>query len=193
MESGLSSLSLLKEQSSVKPGLLITLLAIELNPVLKYLIIHYFESYTERPFMKFLSLLVFAFSINALAAGGGTAVHKGSHNMDIFPVHQADASLSTIPAKPALVAPAFGAKVPAGSVALQWKAVDTAQVYHVQVASDANFKWIVQEDHFVKATEFQASGLEAGKSYYWRVAAVKSDNMTGTMKSNFAANSFLVK
>lgn len=126
---------------------------------------------------------------NEEAAAGHEA--KAEENIGIAQP-EFDASKSFAPAKPKLAEPAAFAKV-SGPVQLKWAAVDTATNYHVQVATDPNFKWILVEDHFVQPTEFTFSTGEAGKTYWWRVAAVKNNNKPTHMKSFFASSSFTVK
>lgn len=111
---------------------------------------------------------------------------------EIFPQKKADKSVATNPSKPSITAPAFNETVGA-NVTLKWESVVGANAYHVQVASDANFKWLVQEDHFVKGTTFEPKGLEAGKKYYWRVSAKKVENDPGYTKGSFAVSSFVTK
>ncbi len=110
-------------------------------------------------------------------------------NTALYPPTVKNAEKSTAPAPPQLQHPEFMAKVPTATN-LKWAASETADVYHLQVATDANFKWLQVDDHNVKQTEFSLKNLEPGKKYYWRVAAWKNGNMPGTNKSFFASSSF---
>lgn len=123
--------------------------------------------------------------------GGGGKVHRD--NSALFPPKQADATLSTPPAKTELQTPKFMDKVSGDSTELTWTAVTGADVYHVQVATDPNFKWLKADDHAVKGTSFKVSGLEKGKKYYWRVAGWKTNNMASTNKASFATSLFTVE
>ncbi|MNL55727.1 hypothetical protein D3C87_1791590 [compost metagenome] len=108
----------------------------------------------------------------------------------LFPPKQPDLAKGKAPAKAKLVGPAYFSTVNGDSTQLSWEAVEGADVYHVQVATDANFKWLVAEDFTVKATNFQVSKLEAGKHYFWRVAGVKEDNASTHRKAFFATSMF---
>lgn len=108
----------------------------------------------------------------------------------LYPEHVANPSMSTPPAKVTLVEPTYMQKVNADSVTLKWNAVDGAESYIVQVATDPNFKWLVKEENLYTKTELSVSNLEANTHYFWRVAAVKSSNIAGTTKGPFAVNTF---
>lgn len=127
--------------------------------------------------------------ITVLSVSMALASSGGSHP-ELFPKPVADKTMSTPPAKVTLTSPTYLQKIAEDSVTLKWQAVETADVYHVQVASDANFKWIISQDYFVKTTEYTVTGLDAGKNYFWRVAAVKSNNMDGHIKGPFTMSSF---
>jgi hypothetical protein len=156
--------------------------------------------------MKILvSVLAFAmtlaFTMKSLAAdaehgaehGGG---HGGGHGglaekmNTLFPPKETNPAKRAVPAKPELVAPAYFAAIKADKTNLEWKAVEGADQYHVQVATDPNFKWLVANEQAVKATNFEVAGLEAGKHYFWRVSAVKTDNWNTFRKSFFAMSMF---
>lgn len=114
-------------------------------------------------------------------------------NGSLFPQPQAEISKATPPAKPELLQPAFQAVVTGENVTLTWKEVASANAYHVQVATDPNFKWLKADEHFVKGSSFEVKGLEKGHLYFWRVAGWKNDNMAGTNKSFFATSAFETK
>lgn len=144
-----------------------------------------------------LSVVVFtmtlALSHTSLAAGGGhggTAVHDPSPEMNkLFPPKKADPTKRVPPAKPELVAPAYHASVDSKATELQWKQVEGATHYHVQVAKDPNFKWLISDAATVTATSFKVDGLEAGKTYFWRVLSVNSNMEQLFTKSPFATPS----
>lgn len=122
---------------------------------------------------------------------GGAPSHRD--NSALFPPKKADPSKSTPPATPKLVAPKFQEELAAGDVTLKWEEVPTANVYHVQVATDPNFKWLKIDDHSVRATTLDVKGLEKGRLYFWRVAGWKNDNMAATSHGQFAVSTFEVK
>ncbi len=120
----------------------------------------------------------------------GSAAKAERDNTALFPAKQANKDLSTPPAAPELVGPAFMKAIKESSITLEWKPVEGVEVYNVQVATDPNFKWLKLEQNLYKGTSLQVSELEAGKQYYWRVAAVKPDNMATFTKSLFTKSMF---
>lgn len=148
--------------------------------------------------MKILvSLLAFAFTLALTSPSvAEEAAHGGGHGNlaekmnSLFPQPQEQPAKHDVPAKPELASPAYFSEIKGDKASLQWKAVAGADEYHVQVATDPNFKWLVANDYHVKATSFEATGLEAGKHYFWRVAAVKTANWDTFRKSFFAMSMF---
>lgn len=142
-----------------------------------------------------ISFSAFCLCLSAQAAddhhGEGGKAHRD--NAALFPQPKADLSKGTPPEAPQLSAPALGTVISSETVALSWRSADGATDYHVQVATDPNFKWLKVENHWVKDTQFEVSGLEKGHRYYWRVASWKKDNVAGANKSPFRASSFEVK
>jgi len=143
--------------------------------------------------MSFLALiLTFGLSQLSFAAEGGGESHHPDMNA-LFPPKQPDATRVTGLAKPKLVEPAFLAAISSDSTVLKWEAVQGADQYKVQVATDANFKWLKAEGNFIKETSFNATGLEKGQRYYWRVWAQKSTNDNGYMTSLSSSSAFEAK
>lgn len=140
--------------------------------------------------------LTFALTSKSLASEEAHGEGHGGHEQlaekmnSLFPPKQADMEAQKIPAKPELSSPAYFTAVKGDTVKLEWKAAQGAQVYHVQVATDANFKWLVAEDQTHKETSFEVTKLEAGKHYFWRVASVRPDNWKTFRKSFFASSMF---
>ncbi|MBX3040213.1 MAG: fibronectin type III domain-containing protein [Bdellovibrionaceae bacterium] len=124
-------------------------------------------------------------------AHGGGLPHRD--NTALFPQPKADPAKASAPAPAKLLEPAFSASVSGEAVTLKWAAVPTADVYHVQVATDPNFKWLKTDDHTVKGTELKVDGLEKGKTYFWRVAGWKNSNMAATNKGTFSSSTFVTK
>jgi hypothetical protein len=126
-----------------------------------------------------------------------TALASSSHHessksyLNLLPQPKANKILATIPKKVILKSPEPLSKVKETSVLLEWAPSEGAETYHVQIAKDPAFKWILQEDHFVTATQFQATNLPKGQ-IFWRVAASKPKNMPAHWKSSFSASSFEV-
>jgi hypothetical protein len=111
-------------------------------------------------------------------------------NLNLFPPPKADLSKSARPAKPELVEPAYRAEVTSDSTTLKWNAVATADAYHLQLATDPVFKWLVVNEELYKGTSFEVKGLEKGKHYFWRVAAMKTDNAPTFMTGWFSLSTF---
>lgn len=127
-------------------------------------------------------------------AHGGHGGHGDlSERMNsLFPEKQKDPEMSKVPAVVELTAPKFLSRVE-GPTVLEWKEAVGANAYHLQVATDPNFKWLVINDHFVKATSFEFTQAEAGKKYFWRVAAYNTNNESTFTKSLFSSSAFLAK
>ena len=139
-----------------------------------------------------VSIVAFAMALTlgsqSIAAGGG----DGHHSMGVAQPKQDPAKRIT-PDSVELVAPEYAAVIAGDKATVEWKGVEGADQYHVQVAKDPNFKWLVANEYFNKTTSYEVSGLEAGKTYFWRVAAVNSKNEQLFRKSSFKASSFAVK
>ena len=128
------------------------------------------------------------------------AAHGKSHEDGIpakmnslYPEKKPDVTQTVGIDKTATVAPAFLATVPAGSVQLSWKPAQGATTYHVQIATDPHFKWLVVNEKFVAETQFNFAQAQTGQRYFWRVAGRKADNNAGYTKGNFTDSAFNVK
>ena len=110
----------------------------------------------------------------------------------LFPEKPKNSKVSARPPSVELTGPKFLAKV-SGEVKLEWKPTAGADSYHIQVATDPNFKWLVVQDQAVKDTAYGFSKGEPGKKYYWRVAAFNSKNDSMYTKSNFSGSVFITK
>ncbi|MBC7371191.1 MAG: fibronectin type III domain-containing protein [Bdellovibrionaceae bacterium] len=108
----------------------------------------------------------------------------------LFPKSIPNLALSTPPGKPELETPTYFQKLSDNKVTLKWKAAENAVVYHVQIATDPNYKWLVKEEQLFSGNSLEVSGLEANKHYFWRVAGVKPDNKKGDIKGAYAASMF---
>ena len=114
----------------------------------------------------------------------------GEKMNSFFPEKQKNPAQSARPTVVKLLAPKFLSKISSATTKLEWSAVEGASNYHVQVATDPNFKWLVANDQWVKTNSFEATQLEAGKKYYWRVASVKNANDAMFTKSLFVSSIF---
>jgi hypothetical protein len=108
----------------------------------------------------------------------------------LFPEKQKNAALADRPAVTKLTTPKFLAKVNGATTKLEWTAIPGATNYHVQVATDPNFKWLIANDHWVKTNSFDVANLQADQKYYWRVATVKDQNDSMSTKSLFVSSAF---
>lgn len=115
---------------------------------------------------------------------------KGGANLNLFPPPQANPSKIARPAKPELLAPTYRAQITDSKVSLKWAPVASADAYHLQVATDPNFKWLVVNQEILNGTSFDLNSLEKGHHYFWRVAALKTDNDPTYMKGWFALSTF---
>jgi hypothetical protein len=141
------------------------------------------------PMKVLISVMALVFTLT-LAHVTLAAESKSGEMNKLFPPLQPVAGLAVEPEKTKLESPAYFAKVSASEVTLKWSAVEGADFYHLQLATDPNFKWLVANEFAVKDTSFQAKGLEAGKHYYWRVLSVKDNNAQTHRKSAFATSMF---
>src|ERR1044072_7495949 len=116
--------------------------------------------------MKILvSVIIFA---TALTLGATSLANEGGDDMNaLFPQPQPNLSLGQPPAKPELESPTYFQKVSDSKITLKWKEAADAPTYHVQVATDPNFKWLVKEEFLFKGTTLDVGGLEPGKHYFW--------------------------
>jgi hypothetical protein len=137
--------------------------------------------------------ILMSLSAPAFAAEGATHEKPEAAERDmnaLFPQPLPNVTLSQRPEKPVLESPAFYEKIADAKVTLKWKEAAGATVYHVQVATDPNFKWLVKEESLLKGNTMEVSGLEGGKSYFWRVAGVKPENKAGSIQGVYTASMF---
>ncbi len=142
--------------------------------------------------MKILVSLL-AFAVTTILSVQSLASESTNKSTELFPPKQANKTLSTPPAATMLASPAFMAKISGNEVTLKWSPVEGVENYHLQVATDPVYKWITAEEQLLNGTSYQLKNLEAGKHYYWRVAAVKPGNMASYSKSEFKKSMFETK
>lgn len=145
-----------------------------------------------------LSLVVFAVVLTgafspALAGPGGKGGKSNYYETIGVAQPKPNSEKAMTPPAVELVAPRPLAKVTGSTLDLKWKAIPGVPVYHVQVATDAKFKWIFADNHNVQGDSFQLNGLEPGQQYFWRVAARFPENDPSYTKGPFANGSFEVK
>jgi hypothetical protein len=114
----------------------------------------------------------------------------------ILPEKQPDKKLADRPDKVKLTSPKFLSAISGTAVKLEWTEAAKANFYHVQVSKDAGFNnrsMYVADEKWVKGTSFDVSNLETGHKYFWRVAAVNSENDSQFTKSLFTSSAFETK
>ncbi len=84
-------------------------------------------------------------------------------------------SNTAVPAKPKLLAPASTSIVNAFEVELKWEKAEGAEKYLIQISSSSDFKQLKFERSNHTGESIVPSGLEAQKTYYWRVMAINSN------------------
>lgn len=127
-----------------------------------------------------------------------SAEHGGGHGdlntkmNSLFPTKMPNPEMKVRPSVVEIKSPSFLSSVGAGPVKLEWNEAKGATNYHLQVATDPNFKWLVVNEKFVKETNYNFSA-DAGKRYFWRVASYNGDNTSMFTKSNFVNSAFNTK
>lgn len=144
--------------------------------------------------IKCLISLTILLSLQNAFAADSTNDHnseKSTHTdwNKVFPQPTPNLSKSTLPASTQLLSPEFHAKVKAGDVTLKWKAVPSV-MYHLQVATDPNFKWLVAEEKLVTFTEYTLKGAKPNQQYFWRVYTQIPDNTPSYTKGAAVKSSF---
>ena len=143
--------------------------------------------------------LTLALSSQTLASPPPESASKGAHkaaghdphsNHSLFPPPQPNKAKSTPPEASATLAPAFMAKISSSEVEIKWQPLPNVQSYHLQVATDANFKWLTVNEPLYQGASYNLKGLEKGISYYWRVAGVKPENSPTYIKGPFVKSMF---
>ena len=121
---------------------------------------------------------------------------KKKHHAEVlnslFPEKQPDRAMIQVPAKITLTSPAFLATV-GSEVEVKWDESFGGFEYHVQIATDPNFKWLLVNEHFYQGTSYNFKAPEAGKKYYWRVAGFSKNNTPSYTKGPFSNSAFVVK
>jgi len=118
---------------------------------------------------------------------------KSSTMNSLFPQKTKNAVQSERPSTVKLLAPKFLAELKSAPVKLEWTSAENATAYHIQVATDPNFKWLVINEYWVRGTSYDVSSLTPGQRYYWRVASVKGENDSMFTKSLFVNSAFSVE
>ncbi len=141
----------------------------------------------------FISILLAVTCQLTFAAGSkddhkeGAKAHKDWN--EVFKQPMSNTALSQIPEQTQLLEPEFLTQVKVDEVTLKWKPVEGAK-YHLQVATDPNFKWLVVNDHLVDYTEYALKSLQPNQQYFWRVFTQKPENTRTFTKGLAVSSSF---
>ncbi|MCX7674940.1 MAG: fibronectin type III domain-containing protein [Bdellovibrionaceae bacterium] len=127
--------------------------------------------------------------ISPLSHGGS---HSAASHGPGVPQPKPILHLGQPPKPPTLVSPTALSVVSGKNVELQWTPEPEAFTYHVQVAKDPMFKWIIHENHDVKENRYTLSNLPNG-TIFWRVFSQKPQNQAGLWKSRGTWSSFEVR
>jgi hypothetical protein len=114
----------------------------------------------------------------------------GEEMNSLFPEKQKNPEKVARPTAVKLVSPKFRDVISATTAKLEWAAAEGANSYHVQVATDPNFKWLVVNEHLIQGTNYEVKDLQPGTTYFWRIASTKSDNDSMYTKSLFESSLF---
>lgn len=139
----------------------------------------------------FAALVLLASNLGLASGGGEAQGHKPK--FIIYEQEPTIAANAVVPARPKILSPEPLKVVSETDVILKWNAVQDADAYSVQVSDDANFFKLLANEGLHSQTEYTFKGAEKGKIYYWRVAALRTANKTGSMKSLYNRSSFSVQ
>jgi hypothetical protein len=119
---------------------------------------------------------------STLTIGNTGAAAAGSFTVQVSASSSAGPKSKTVtlnistaaPGVPTLSAPANEATGQAVSPTFSWSAVDQAQSYDLDIATDAFFGNIVHSATGLTGTSYSGATLSAGTVYFWRVRAVNA-------------------
>jgi len=78
------------------------------------------------------------------------------------------------PVAPSLISPNDGATGISPSPTLDWESSSGAETYRVQITTSSDFSSLAVDNSGLTSTQYSASGLSNGTTYYWRVNASNS-------------------
>ena len=142
------------------------------------------------PQFGFIMLGIFVLLLNSSVVHAASR-HQTAHAGPGIPQPQPILHLGQPPKPPTLVSPAPLSVINSKTVELQWTKEPEAFTYHVQVAKDPMFKWLIHEHHEVKDNRYLVTDLPTGQ-VFWRVFSQKPQNQAGLWKSPAAWSSFEV-
>ncbi len=135
--------------------------------------------------------LVFAGRMSMAAEEHGTGKAGESEEKEMgIPQPIPNPAKAVRPSAPELIGPAFMEKISGSNVTLKWNPGIGAVRYHVQVAKDPNFKWLLVDEPRYQGTSYEVKALESQKHYYWRVFSRNEDQEPGYTTSQSAKSMF---
>lgn len=111
---------------------------------------------------------------------------------EVFKQPVGNEALAQAPEKTQIIEPTFLAPITGSEVTLKWTPVVGVK-YHLQVATDPNFKWLVMDEALVTYTEYNLKNITAGQQYFWRVYTQKPENNNSYTKGPAVSSSFEVQ
>ena len=143
--------------------------------------------------MKLLISILLSLTCQLTFAAHAAEHKEGEHAEkdwnEIFKQPVANKDLSQFPAQSQILEPCFLSQVKGTEVTLKWKAVEGVK-YHLQVATDPNYKWLVANEPLVNFTEYALKDLKPNQQYFWRVFTQKPDNQRGYTKGLAVGSEF---
>jgi len=139
--------------------------------------------------MKKIALICFVLftSNKLLSAGSEEKIWK--------PIYEKPAPIKEKAMSPSAIkklSPAFFSSINSNTVKLSWTQSAGAKLYHLQIAEDANFKWLVVDKNMFEGTSFEFTNFKPASHYYWRVAGINPDNKESYIKGPFSSSMFEV-
>lgn len=142
--------------------------------------------------MKKISLMILTLVLSSLVSASETEGEASHHDWNkVSPQPVADTIQSKAPSPSKILAPNFLEKVKGTEVTLKWEAIEGTE-YHLQVAKDPLFKWLLVNSPNITQTEYNLKDLTAGQQYFWRVYTQKPKNWAGSTKGPAVKSTFEV-
>ncbi len=117
--------------------------------------------------------------------------HSGKEYLNFYPSHKPVKAKTQMPPAVIIEQPKPFEKISSSSVVLKWAPQDQTQNYHLQIAKDPQFKWLIVEKNPITAHQFELDLTpDSPEQIFWRVAPLSPSNDNGYTKGPFSASSF---